>query len=74
MLPADSKGWRVNFDDAEEDKIWYWWLGSVSFGRLPTPLFYAGFVDLQRVASGSLRAAVTGSQVPIEGAPVSNAE
>ncbi|GAB1316433.1 hypothetical protein MFIFM68171_06643 [Madurella fahalii] len=25
---ADSKGWRVNFDDVEKDKIWYWWSGS----------------------------------------------
>ncbi|KAK4174090.1 hypothetical protein QBC36DRAFT_303126 [Triangularia setosa] len=30
VSPGDSSGWRVNFDDAEKDKIWYWWSGSGS--------------------------------------------
>ena len=30
VSPGGSKGWRVNFDDVEKNKIWYWWSGSVS--------------------------------------------
>jgi len=30
----DSKSWRVNFDDNEQDKIWYWWTGQGSTVRL----------------------------------------
>ncbi|KAK4203359.1 hypothetical protein QBC40DRAFT_262471 [Triangularia verruculosa] len=30
VSPGDSSGWRVNFNDAEKDKIWYWWSGSGS--------------------------------------------
>lgn len=30
VTQGDSKDWRVNFDDAEKDKIWYWWSGAVS--------------------------------------------
>jgi hypothetical protein len=39
VSPDDSSSWRVNFNDAQKDKIWYWWSGSVSVASSQCCLF-----------------------------------
>jgi hypothetical protein len=44
----DSKSWRVNFDETEQDKIWYWWTGQGSTVRVYQHSCFSGmFTNLR---------------------------
>jgi hypothetical protein len=47
VAQEDSSSWKVNFDEAEKDKIWYWWSGSVSFRQFFNPTGGFGYEEVK---------------------------
>jgi hypothetical protein len=62
VAPGSSKSWRVNFDQTENNKIWYWWSGSVSL---------INYWMRETWTDSSL---ATGRQLPVQAAAVQHAE